>query len=149
MIYQNKLLTLASVKRFLLVALPLTFLVTTFPADAATKSSAKTSNPNRGLLLAENIATITGVAISPLRGVGRAGAWNYFSTPRDRKDDLHWYARPWLWLPMLLLVGIVAAKDSVGTVMPPGLKKPLDVAETVESKISGLVGAGASATSGC
>jgi hypothetical protein len=37
----------------------------------------------------------------------------------------------------------VAAKDAAGAALPPGWKKPLDVAETIENKVSGLVVAGA------
>jgi hypothetical protein len=38
---------------------------------------------------------------------------------------------------------VCAAKDSFGAMVPPGLKKPLDVLETIENKFSGLVAAGA------
>jgi hypothetical protein len=47
------------------------------------------------------------------------------------------------WLPALLLVGLCAAKDTLGATLPPGWKKPLDVLETLENKFSGLVAAGA------
>jgi hypothetical protein len=47
------------------------------------------------------------------------------------------------WLPALLLVVLCAAKDSLAPMMPPGLKKPLDAAEVIENKLSGLVAAGA------
>jgi hypothetical protein len=46
-------------------------------------------------------------------------------------------------VPALALVGACAAKDSLGAVLPPGWKKPLDVLETVENKATGLVAAGA------
>ena len=97
--------------------------------------------PEKMLEAAKAITKITGVAISPLLGTGTIGAYEYFTT-KD-KNKLHWYAHPYFWLPALLLVGAVAAKDSFGAVIPPGLKKPLDVAETVENKVSGLVAAGA------
>jgi hypothetical protein len=42
-----------------------------------------------------------------------------------------------------LLVAACAAKDAFGAVVPPGLKKPLDVLELVENKATGLVAAGA------
>ncbi len=47
------------------------------------------------------------------------------------------------WLPALLIVGLCAAKDAMGTTLAPGLKKPLDVLETIENKLSALVAAGA------
>jgi hypothetical protein len=71
------------------------------------------------------------------------GAYDYFTTPEEKRAQLPWYAHIAFWLPALLLVGAVAAKDAFGTVLPPGLKKPLDVAETIENNISGLVVAGA------
>ncbi|MCX6953094.1 MAG: hypothetical protein NTV51_13150, partial [Verrucomicrobia bacterium] len=43
----------------------------------------------------------------------------------------------------LLIVGLCAAKDALGAAVPPGLKKPLDVLETIENKATGLVAAGA------
>ena len=56
---------------------------------------------------------------------------------------LPWYAQMSFWLPALAIVGAVAAKDSLGAVLPPGWKKPLDVLETVENKATGLIAAGA------
>ena len=86
---------------------------------------------------------ITGVAISPLLGVGAYGAWTWFRTPSEQKDEAHWYARPAFWIPALLIVGIVFLKDVGGAAIPDALKQPLDVVEAVESKVSGLVAAGA------
>ncbi len=93
--------------------------------------------------LAKAVTMVTGMAISPLLWVGAVGAYDYFTASKEEKDKLPWYAQIHFWLPALLLIGVVAAKDSFGTVLPPGLKKPLDVVETVENKISGLVAAGA------
>src|SRR5690606_20010856 len=56
---------------------------------------------------------------------------------------LPWYAQVSFWLPALAIVGLVAAKDALGAVVPPGMKKPLDGLETIENKASGLVAAGA------
>jgi hypothetical protein len=38
---------------------------------------------------------------------------------------------------------VVALKDAFGAATPPGLKKPFDMMETLENKVSGLVAAGA------
>src|SRR6266496_2085847 len=46
-------------------------------------------------------------------------------------------------MPALLLVAIVGLKDVLGTTAPVALKKPFDIAEAIENKISGLVAAGA------
>jgi hypothetical protein len=77
-------------------------------------------------------------------GVGGVGAWQYFKakTPEE-KARLPWFANPLFWVPALLLVGACFVKDSGGVVMPVVLKKPFDVAETVEHKVSGLVATGA------
>lgn len=112
-------------------------------AYAASETTTPSSSEKAGTELATSVTKITGVAISPLLGVSAVGAWQYFKTPSEKRDQMPWYARPHFWLPALLLVGAVAAKDAIGTVLPPGLKKPLDVAETVENKVSGLVATGA------
>ncbi|OGV70080.1 MAG: hypothetical protein A3K19_27625 [Lentisphaerae bacterium RIFOXYB12_FULL_65_16] len=124
-------------------------LLLTLVASGATSASArsapaKPADPqSRGLQMAKSISTITGVAISPLLGVGAVGAYDYFSTAPEMRNTLPWYGNPVFWVPALLLVAAVAGKDAFGTVVPPGLKKPLDVAETIENKVSGLVAAGA------
>ncbi len=104
------------------------------------KSSAK-STP--GLEAAQAISTITGVAISPLLGVSGVGVWKYFKTAPEHRAKLSWYAQPWFWIPALLLVAVAFVKDTFGTVLPTAVKKPFDIAEAVENKVSGLVAAGA------
>lgn len=86
---------------------------------------------------------LTGVAISPLLGVSAVGAWKYFDTPKEQRNNLPWYAQPWFWLAGLALIGAAAAKDALGPAVPTVLKKPLDIADAVENKISGLVATGA------
>ncbi|MCU0783671.1 MAG: hypothetical protein MUF81_06405 [Verrucomicrobia bacterium] len=112
-------------------------------ASAATQSK---SAPNNlpGRQIAEHISLLTGVAISPLLGVGAVGAYQYFNakTPEARAK-LPWYANPFFWVPALLLVAACFIKDTAGTALPTAVKKPFDVAETVEHKISGLVATGA------
>ena len=105
--------------------------------------AAESKPESQGLEAAKAIAKITGVAVSPLLGTAAIGAWDWWTTPKEKKAKLAWYTHPGFWVPALLLVVVVAAKDSLGTILPPGAKKPLDVAETVENKISGLVAAGA------
>ena len=117
-------------------------MATPVQAAPAAKPVAKGKTP--GIELATMASQVTGIAISPLLGVSGVGAYQYFkaSTPEE-KARLPWYAQISFWLPALLLVGVCAFKDSFAAVVPPGLKKPLDIAETVENKISGLVAAGA------
>ena len=104
---------------------------------------ASTSSPERGLAAAEAVTTITGVAISPMLGVGAVGAWDWYRAPAEKRGGLHWYARPWFWIPALTIVLLVGIKDIVGTAMPVVLKRPFDLAEAIENKISGLVAVGA------
>jgi hypothetical protein len=117
-------------------------LVTAHATVAVAVAPADKNNP--GQQIAQTISMITGVAISPLMGVGVVGAWEFFHarTP-EQKAKLHWFANPWFWVPALLLVAACFVKDSAGIALPPMLKKPFDVAETIEHKISGLVATGA------
>ncbi|MBI3881784.1 MAG: hypothetical protein HY301_17185 [Verrucomicrobia bacterium] len=115
-------------------------LITAWAANSSGAAPAKANN-GPGLAFAQTVSTVTGVAISPLLGMSAVGAWQYFKA--DDKSKLPFYAQLWFWLPGLGLVGLVAAKDVFGAATPPGLKKPLDVAETFENKINGLVAAGA------
>lgn len=113
-----------------------------FTTSAASISRSATPPPGREL--AQTLSLITGVAISPLFGVGAVGAWQYFEakTP-EQKAELHWYANPGFWGPALFLVALCFVKDIAGTALPTILKKPFDIAESIEHKISGLVATGA------
>lgn len=93
--------------------------------------------------IAATISTVTGLAISPLLGTGAYGAYQWMAANETTRAALPWYAQWSFFGPALLIVGACAAKDAFGAVVPPGLKKPLDVLELVENKASGLVAAGA------
>ena len=110
------------------------------PAEIAPATNAATS----GTDLAHAISEITGVAISPLLGVSAVGAWKYFhaQTPQQQAR-LPWFAQPWFWIPAFVLVTACFLKDTVGITAPRLLKKPLDVADAIEHKISGLIATGA------
>ena len=113
-------------------------------AAAPAAAAASTNAVPPGVELARAISEITGVAISPLLGVSAVGAWKYFHarTPQQRAR-LPWFAQPWFWIPALVLVAACVFKDTVGAAAPRALKKPLDLADAIEHKISGLVAAGA------
>ena len=133
-------------KRFApLVTLLMCLTLLSLPLLAAmpTKGAVKPGK-TPGLELASLATQVTGIAISPLLGVSAVGAyqWMKASTP-DEKAALPWFANPSFWLVGILAVGTVAAKDAFGATLPPGLKKPLDILETIENKASGLVAAGA------
>ncbi|HNQ88768.1 MAG TPA: hypothetical protein PKM73_09155 [Verrucomicrobiota bacterium] len=99
--------------------------------------------PSAAVELAQAVSMITGVAISPLLGVGAVGAWKYLKAPPEHRAALPWFAQPWFWIPALLLVSVVFAKDAIGPAVPTALKKPFDLAEVFENKISALVATGA------
>jgi hypothetical protein len=135
----------AAMKRPLLLIIALTCvacLTSTLWAAESAKAAPQGKSP--GIELATMASQVTGIAISPLLGAGGVGAYQWIkaSTP-EAKAALPWFAQVSFWLPALLLVGVCAFKDSFAAMVPPGLKKPLDIAETVENKISGLVAAGA------
>ena len=111
------------------------------PGKPATTQSKTVLSP--GIQLAQTLSTVTGIAISPLLGVGVVGCWQYFKAPSGQRAGLPWYAQPWFWLPALLIVGLMATKDVVGAALPPGLKKPIDFVEAIENKLSGLIATGA------
>ena len=96
-----------------------------------------------GVEIAQTISQVTGIAISPLMGVGVVGAWKYFKTPEPQRAQLSWYAQPWFWVPAMLVVLMCFAKDAAGPAIPTALKKPFDIAEVFENKLSGLVATGA------
>ena len=134
-------------KRFALFALivaTLCLLVLPLWADQPTPKAKPGEVPSAGLELAKTLTQVTGIAISPLLGVSAVGLyqWSEAHTP-EQKAALPWFANPLVWVSGLLLVGACAFKDSFGAMIPPGMKKPFDVLETVENKISGLVASGA------
>jgi MFS family permease len=136
-----------NVKTLWTLALALLIGASAFQSAAAPSaggaSAAAKSRTTPGIEAAKAISLITGVAISPLLGVGAVGAWEYFSVPPEQRTRLPWYAQPAFWIPALMLVAMAGAKDIFGTALPTLLKKPFDVAETIEDKISALVVAGA------
>jgi len=127
------------------VALTLSMIIAPF-ALAADTAKLTSAVPDRspGAPIAGAISTVTGMAISPLLGTGAYGAYQYFNaTTPEQKAALPWFAHWAFFGPALLIAGACAVKDALGASMPPGLKKPFDVLETIENKVTGLVAAGA------
>jgi hypothetical protein len=119
------------------------------PLLAATNPAPQTaSSPDQSRIgaITTSVATITGIAISPLLGTGAYGAYKHYQwskTVPAARSPLPWYAQPGFYIPALLIALACASKDALGAMLPPGWKKPLDILETVENKASGLVAAGA------
>jgi hypothetical protein len=128
---------------FVFLAVTLAAILTPF-ALAASAASRSPGDRSPGAPVATAISTVTGIAISPLLGTAAFGAYQWASADGGAaRAALPWYAQMKFWLPALLVVGAVAAKDAFGAAVPTGMKKPLDVLETIENKLSGLVAAGA------
>ena len=106
-------------KRCLLVLLALVLCGTL--VYAATEVAKPPVTEKSGIAAAVALTKITGIAISPMLGVGAVGAydWIHAKTP-EQKATLPWYAQVKFWLPALLLVGVVALKDAAGAALPPG-----------------------------
>jgi hypothetical protein len=92
-----------------------------------------------GVDLAEGISQIAGTAISPLLGVSSVGAWRYYKTPESKRESLPWFCHPGFWGFGFTILALCFLKDVLGTIAPPLVKKPLDMAELFESKVSALV----------
>jgi hypothetical protein len=103
----------------------------------------QTSQRLPGVELAERASQITGVAISPLLGLSSVGAWKYYRTPARDRHLLPWFCHPAVWGVGFSVIALCFLKDAFGAGAPPLLKKPLDVLELFENKLSGLIAAGA------
>ena len=128
-----------------LLALLITLVISPLWAASTPAAAPAKSDKSPGAALATTVTAVTGMAISPLLGTGAYGAYQYAVAKKNGTptEQLPWYAQWTFFVPALALVGACAAKDSLGAVVPPGWKKPLDVLETVENKATGLVAAGA------
>ena len=132
-------------KKSLLLLIAVVLCAAPIAAHADNKSDAQIAKTVPGAeKVAQTVSMITGVAISPLFGVGAVGAWQYFRAKTEaERAKLPWYANPLFWVTALLLVLACFIKDTAGTALPTAVKKPLDVCETCEHKLSGLVATGA------
>jgi len=109
------------------------------PDDGSPPAAAKESERLPGVDFAQGITEITGVAVSPLLGVSAVGAWRYFNTPEDLRRSLPWFCNPYVWGFGLCVLSLCVFKDVVGIAVPSIIKKPFDVAELMEDKLSALV----------
>jgi hypothetical protein len=111
------------------------------PSATSASSPAPTApSPGGTTSAAEAVSATTGLAISPLFGMGALGAWHWWKAPEQEREKLPWHNHPGFWLPALLVVILLAAKEPVLYFLP-GAKKPLDLLEVLENKASALVAA--------
>ncbi|MBC7367236.1 MAG: hypothetical protein H7343_10575 [Undibacterium sp.] len=130
----------------LVLAFAVGLIVAPFALAAETKPGAREAAVQAlpAAPLAAAISTITSIAISPLLGTGAYGAYQWFAAEDEAaRAALPWYSHWSFWGPALAIAGLCALKDALGTVLPPGLKKPFDVLETIENKAAGFVAAAA------
>ncbi|MEM7010870.1 MAG: hypothetical protein AAF585_05235, partial [Verrucomicrobiota bacterium] len=81
----------------------------------------------------------TGMAISPLFGMGVLGVWQYFKTDPTMRADLPWYSNPWVWGICFVIFALAKWKDTFGVFVPDALKKPLHVVDIFEDKLSAFI----------
>jgi hypothetical protein len=115
------------------------FLAASPAASASAPLPGKASERLPGVELAQGITQLTGVAISPLLGVSSVGAWSYYHAPADRRAALPWFCQPYFWGAGFSLLALCFLKDTFGAAAPTLLKKPLDVIELFENKLSALI----------
>lgn len=93
----------------------------------------------RWVHFAQGLSEITAAAVSPLLVVSVIGANRYIRTPEAERRNLPFFCSPALWGTGLLLLSLCFLKDVCGMVLPAVLKKPADMLELFENKLSALV----------
>lgn len=96
-----------------------------------------------GAAFAQQISLLTGIAITPLLGTSGYGFYKWWNTPAEQRAHLPWFAQWWFWLPGLVIVAMCFIKDTAGNALPTAVKKPFDIVEALENKLSGLIATGA------
>ena len=133
----------ADMKTSLSLLIAALFCLSAFTSHAETKPAATTSATTPGAALAQQISLLTGIAITPLLGTSGYGLYKWWNTPSEQRANLPWFAQWWFWAPALVLVALCFIKDTAGSAMPTAVKKPFDIIEAFEHKLSGLVATGA------
>lgn len=133
----------AVMKKSLALLVAVLFLFVCFTAQAETQPASSQSTKAPGAAIAQQISLLTGIAISPLMGSSAYGCYLYFKAAPERRASQPWFAQPWFWVPGLLIVAVCFIKDTAGNALPTAVKKPFDIIEAFEHKISGLVATGA------
>jgi hypothetical protein len=125
--------------KFLSLALAGLLILACSAASLAAPLPSQPSDHLPGVELAQGITQLTGVAISPLLGVSSVGAWSYYKAPAERRAALPWFCQPYFWGAGFCLFALCFLKDTLGAAAPSVLKKPLDVIELFENKLSALI----------
>lgn len=130
-------------KKCLAILVAVLFCLSTFEVQAETKPAAAPASKAPGAAIAQQISLLTGIAITPLLGTSGYGFYKWWHTPAEQRANLPWFAQWWFWLPAFVIVALCFIKDTAGNALPTALKKPFDVIDAFENKVSGLLATGA------
>jgi hypothetical protein len=108
------------------------------PAAGAINYGAGTILP-AGERIADEISRATGVAISPILGISVLGAYTYYTTPIEKRDQVPWHAKPAFWVPLLVILLGIILKDSSKIALPKIIVMPLDAVEILLEKNASAV----------
>ncbi len=89
-----------------------------------------------GAIVANQVAEVTGVSLSPVVGMSALGAWRWYRTPETQRARLPWHQQPWFWGAGLLLLAMTFLADKV-----PGLRTVVKSVRLYENKVFGLLAA--------
>ena len=101
--------------------------------------AAKIDFPIHWVEFAHGISEITAAAVSPLLVVSVIGVNRYMRATESERGQLPFFCNPLLWGTGLVLLVVCFLKDVLGTALPSLFKKPLDLLELFENKLSALV----------
>jgi hypothetical protein len=104
--------------------LSLLLMVTTVQGAPLTLPAPEATFYEKSSSLAQEINTLTGLAISPSVTVAILGAYSYWKTPSGQRQQLPWLAQPLVWGSLWVLLLIVLSKDFLfGLVPSMGLRQ--------------------------
>jgi hypothetical protein len=89
--------------------------------------------------LSHTITSTTGIAMSPLLGMGVLGAWKYYKSDGEYRNNLPWYSKPWVWGICFGIFLILKSKDTLGVWIPEVAKKPITVLDDLADKASAVI----------
>lgn len=90
-----------------------------------------------GADMAVGISLISGMAVSPLLTTSLLSTWKWKKT--DDTESLPWFCHGWYLILSWLILAMCFTKDLFGPILPATAKKPFDMAELFEDKISAFV----------
>ncbi len=84
------------------------------------------------------LSQATQLAISPLLVMTGMGAIRYFMAPAALRANAPFFVQPWFWGTGLVLLALIFLKETIIARIPLA-KKPLDVLQLFENKLTGLI----------